>query len=174
MWILKEWWAYHERPHSSLRLVLFKPFTERRLAFAGRLTEQYIFNAYILVQIRPMNSFPFADQAPILPFFGGSMQKTRYHASGTEIVRPSSISTVKLSAVTTTCFAAENLISIAKVVIPESVPLMCRRLIRALRTSLRPRPRAGMVLWHQTSEIQLLFIIWTPRDQKRENQDAAS
>jgi hypothetical protein len=82
------------------------------------------------------------------------------------MVHPSSRSTVKLSAVSTTCLAVDNLISIEKVVNPELVPRMCHRLIRALRT---PAPSAllhvDMVLRDQVLKIQLMVTVWTPRVQ---------
>jgi hypothetical protein len=61
---------------------------------------------------------PLAIKRQLLRSSGVACNSLGYHATGTEIVRPSSSSTVTLSSVTTTFLAVAGRISTAKVVIP--------------------------------------------------------
>src|SRR5271157_4538549 len=61
---------------------------------------------------------PLAIKRQLLRSSGVACKSLGYHATGTEIVRPSSSSTVILSSVTTTFLAVAGRISTAKVVIP--------------------------------------------------------
>jgi hypothetical protein len=46
------------------------------LAFTGWLSDQKVVHANILIQVRPVNTLTLADQPPVLPFFGGAMNKS--------------------------------------------------------------------------------------------------
>jgi hypothetical protein len=59
-----------------------KPAFERSLALPGALPEQEILHADVLVEVGPVDAFPVADQAPIMPLFRRAMVKPQIPTRG--------------------------------------------------------------------------------------------
>ena len=70
--------------------------------FTGRLPEQEVFDADVLIKVLPVNPVTFADQSPVISLFLVPCRSLGNQADGTEIVLPSLRSTLRVSSVTVT------------------------------------------------------------------------
>jgi hypothetical protein len=52
----------------------FKPPAQRGVRFTGASPGEEPFDADVLVEIRPMDAFAFADQPPVVAFREGAMR----------------------------------------------------------------------------------------------------
>ena len=61
------------------RLILwaiFQPLSERALAFPGCPSKEDTLNAYVFVQVWPVDTLSLADEAPVVPLLGRAMEET--------------------------------------------------------------------------------------------------
>ena len=89
-------------------------------AFARLPTRQQVLHADVLIQVGPVNPLPAADQFPVASLLRRGMHQAGIPASGTEMVRPSDSSAVRVSSVTATVMASGTLISVVETCIPLS------------------------------------------------------